>query len=79
MNEESKDREKIPGRAALLCVTSILITYLLVGIATQMYAGATLANEEIADNIFGYLAEPVLGQPLDLFLYLAVLVSAAPV
>ncbi len=77
VNEESKDREKIPGRAALLCVTSILITYLLVGIATQMYAGATLANEEIADNIFGYLAEPVLGQPLDLFLYLAVLVSAA--
>ena len=39
VNEESKDSDKTPGRAALLCVVSILLTYLLVSIATLMYAG----------------------------------------
>ena len=35
------------------------------------------ANEEISDNVFGALARPVLGQPLDLVLFLAVLASSA--
>jgi amino acid transporter len=82
VNEESKDSDKTPGRAALLCVVSILLTYLLVAVATQMYAGVGteglgLGNEEIADNVFGALAEPVLGSPLSLFLFLAVLASSA--
>ncbi|MBS1690944.1 MAG: APC family permease [Actinobacteria bacterium] len=82
VNEESKDSDKTPGRAALLCVVSILLTYLLVACATQMYAGVGdeglgLGNEEIADNVFGALAEPVLGGPLHLFLFLAVLASSA--
>ena len=47
-----------------------------------MYAGVGtegngLANEEISDNVFGALARPVLGQPLDLVLFLAVLASSA--
>lgn len=82
VNEESKDSDKTPGRAALLCVVSILLTYLLVACATQMYAGVGsdglgLGNEEIAGNVFGALAEPVLGGPLHLFLFLAVLASSA--
>jgi amino acid transporter len=82
VNEESKESEKVPGRAALLCVTSILLTYLLVAVATQMYAGVGtsglgLGNEEIADNVFGALAQPILGDPLHLFLFLAVLASSA--
>ena len=82
VNEESKDSETTPGRAALLSIVSILATYLLVSIATQMYAGVGdeglgLANEEIADNVFGALAEPVMGNPLDLMLFLAVLASSA--
>lgn len=81
VNEETKDAEKIPGRAALLCVTSILLTYLIVAVATQMYAGVGteglgLANEETSDNVFGALAEPVLGHPLSLTLFLAVLASS---
>jgi amino acid transporter len=60
VNEESKDSDKTPGRAALLCVVSILCTYLLVAVATQMYAGVEteglgLGNEEISDNVFGAL------------------------
>jgi amino acid transporter len=82
VNEESVDSDKVPGRAALLCVTSILLTYLLVAIATQMYAGVGdtglgLANPDIADNVFGALAAPVMGEPLNLFLFLAVLASSA--
>jgi amino acid transporter len=82
VNEESKDSDKIPGRAALLCVVSILLTYLLVAISTQMYAGVGteglgLGNEEISDNVFGALAEPVMGSPLHLLLFLAVLASSA--
>ncbi|MBX7434591.1 APC family permease [Mycobacterium sp. Y57] len=82
VNEETKDSDKTPGRAALLCVLSILLTYLLVAVATQMYAGVGaeglgLGNEEIADNVFGALAEPVMGGPLHLFLFLAVLASSA--
>src|SRR4051812_35748331 len=39
VNEESKDSGKTPGRAALLAVVSILLTYLLVSVSTLMYAG----------------------------------------
>jgi len=82
VNEESKNSDTTPGRAALLCVLSILLTYLLVSVATQMYAGvgATglgLANEEVSDNVFGNLAVPILGHPLDLALFAAVLASSA--
>ena len=81
VNEESKDSEKLPGRAALLCVSSILATYLLVAIATQMYAGVGtegvgLGNEEISTNVFGTLAEPVMGKWLHYFLFLAVVASS---
>ena len=82
VNEESVDADKTPGRAALLCVLSILLTYLLVAVALQMYAGVGtegngLGNEAISDNIFGALADPILGRPLDLLLFLAVLASSA--
>jgi len=82
VNEESKNSDTTPGRAALLCVLSILLTYLLVSVATQMYAGVGdtglgLANEEVSDNVFGNLAVPILGHPLDLALFAAVLASSA--
>ena len=82
VNEESKDSDRGPGLAALLCVVSILITYLMVTVAMQMFAGLGetglgLRNEEVSDNVFGNLAEPILGMPLALGLYLAVLASSA--
>ncbi len=39
--------------------------------------GQGLANEEIADNVFGALAEPILGDPWYLLLFLAVIASSA--
>jgi amino acid transporter len=82
VNEESKDSDRGPGLAALLCVVSILITYLLVTVSMQMFAGLGdtglgLRNEDVSDNVFGNLAEPILGFPLSLVLYLAVLASSA--
>jgi amino acid transporter len=82
INEESKDADRTPGRAALLCVVSILLTYLLVAIAAIVYAGVGtdglgLANEETSDNVFGTLAEPVMGAWAALLLFLAVLASSA--
>ena len=44
------------------------------GVGTE---GLGLGNETISDNVFGALAEPVLGSPLDLFLFLAVIASSA--
>ena len=82
VNEESKDSDRGPGLAALLCVISILLTYLMVTIAMQMFAGLGetglgLKNPDVSDNVFGNLAEPILGMPLALGLYLAVLASSA--
>lgn len=71
----------MPGRAGLLCVTSILLTYLLVSVAVMMYAGVGaeglgLGNEENAANVFGALADPVLGGIGGPVLYLAVFASS---
>lgn len=82
VNEESKDSGKTPGRAAILCVVSILLTYLLVSIAALMYAGdgtgeTGLGNEDIQSNVFGALAGPVMGEPWNNLLFLAVLASSA--
>ncbi len=81
LGEESKDPTRTPGRAGLLCVISILLTYLLVSVAVMMYAGVGeaelgLGNEENSDNVFGALAGPVLGTWGGLLLYLAVLASS---
>lgn len=82
VNEESKDLDRTPGRAAIATVLIILATYLLVGIAAVVYAGVGteglgLGNEETSDNVFGALADPVLGRWLALLLFLAVLGSSA--
>ncbi|TFV56838.1 APC family permease [Mycobacterium sp. PS03-16] len=81
LGEESKDPTKVPGRAGLLCVLSILLTYLLVAVAVMMYAGVGdadlgLGNPDNADNVFGALADPVLGSWAGPLLFLAILASS---
>lgn len=82
VNEESTDADRTPGRAGIVTILIILGTYLLVGIAAMVYAGVGteglgLGNEETSDNVFGALAEPVLGRWAALLLFLAVLGSSA--
>ncbi|QIS18142.1 APC family permease [Nocardia terpenica] len=82
LGEESRDPNRVPGRAGLLCVLSILLTYLLVAVAVMMYAGTGtdglgLGNGANAANVFGALADPVLGSWGGPVLMLAVLASSA--
>lgn len=82
LGEEAKDPKKTPGRAGLLAISTILLTYLLVSLAAMMFAGVGetglgLANPDTADNIFAALAGPVMGEWLGLLLFLAVLASSA--
>lgn len=82
LGEESKDPDRTPGRAGLLSIGTILLTYLLVALAAMLYAGtgATgigLGNPNTADNVFGALAQPIMGRWGGLLLFLAVLASSA--
>jgi len=81
VNEETKDSNTTSGKAAILAVLSILLTYVMVSIGIIMYAGVGdtglgLANPEIAENVFGAVAQPILGSPWYLFLFAAVMVSS---
>jgi amino acid transporter len=82
LGEESKDPEKVPGRAGLLAVTTILLTYLLVAVAVMMYAGTGdkgigLGNPDNSENVFKPLADPVMGKWMGLLLFLAIFASSA--
>lgn len=81
LGEESKNPAKTPGRAGLLSIAAILMTYLLVSVAAMMYAGTGdsglgLGNPDTADNVFGALAGPVMGRWGGILLFLAVLASS---
>ena len=80
--EETSGSDRTPGIAALLSLLILAITYVLVAVAAQMYAGVGtegvgLGNPETADNVFAALAGPVLGGTVGLVLFLAVLGSSA--
>ncbi|MDG4858874.1 APC family permease [Streptomyces sp. T-3] len=82
INEESTGSARTPGRAAMLAMVVIVASYLLVAIATQMYAGVGekgtgLGNPDTADNVFATLAGPIMGSGLGILLFVAVLASAA--
>ena len=81
MNEETKDPEKTPGRAATITVLTIVSLYLLLAVSMIMFAGIGdgefgLGNPDIQDNAFFALAGPILG-PFAAFVSLAVLTSSA--
>lgn len=74
LGEESKDPNRTPGRAGLLCVTSILVTYVVVAVAALLFAGPAALGG--SDDVFGALAVPVMGSWGGLLLFLAVLASS---
>lgn len=81
MNEETKNPKTTPGRAATLTVSIIFALYILVAVASLMFAGIGtgelgLGNEDIQGNVFAALAGPVMG-PFAILLSLAVLSSSA--
>jgi amino acid transporter len=81
MNEETKDPEKTPGRAATLTVLIIVSLYVLLAVAMLMFAGPGtgelgLGNADIQDNVFFALSDPIMGS-LAFLVSLAVLTSSA--
>ncbi|WP_434809905.1 APC family permease [Microbacterium sp. bgisy189] len=81
MNEETKDPERTPGRAATVTVLIVVALYLLISLSLLSFAGVGtgelgLGNEDIQANVFFYLSGPVLG-PLAFLVSLAVLTSSA--
>ena len=82
VTEETRDSDKTPGRAALISTVILVITYVLVAVAIQAFAGfgdtgIGLANENNADDVLTIVGAPVLGVVMTFVLLLTVAVSAA--
>ena len=87
VNEETKDRDKIPGRAAVTSTLILLATYALVILSTQSYAGIGtkgigLGNPDHANDVLTVLGSSIFGSSgfgtfLTKLLVLMVLSSAA--
>jgi amino acid transporter len=80
LNEETKDPQRTPGRAALLTTVILLFTYVSVTVAAMMYAGlgesgVGLGNEANADDVFLGMKDDLFG-PFGWVLVVAVLISA---
>lgn len=81
MNEEAKDPEKTPGRAALLTIAVIVTLYILVTLATLSYAGIGTeglgaGNPENQESIFAALSTPIMGS-FAILMSIAILSSSA--
>ena len=66
INEETKDSAKTPGRAAVLSTVLLLVTYALVTISAQAFAGVGstgngLANEDNSGDVLSVLGTSVFG------------------
>ena len=87
VNEETKERDKIPGRAAVTSTLILLVTYAVVILATQSYAGIGtkgigLENPNHAGDVLSVLGSSIFGSSgfgsfLTKLLLLMVLSSAA--
>ncbi len=87
INEETKDKSSTPGRAAVLSTVLLLVTYGVVTISAQAFAGigdkdAGLANPDNSGDVLSVLGSSVFGTSgfgwfLSKLLVLMVLTSAA--
>jgi amino acid transporter len=87
VNEEADDPSKTPGRAAVLSTILLLVTYVLVAVASVAFAGTGntgigLGNPDNADDVFAAIGPVVFGDsPLGtafvFLLIISVLTSSA--
>jgi amino acid transporter len=66
VNEETKDSHRIPGRAAVLSTVILLVTYAIVVLASQSYAGVGtkgigLGNPDNSGDVINVLGGSVFG------------------
>jgi amino acid transporter len=87
INEETKDPQKTPGRAAIISTVLLLATYAIVSIATVAFAGIGtkgigLGNADNANDVFNAMSDAVfgtsgVGKVLGSLLIISVLTSAS--
>lgn len=77
VNEESENPTESPGRATVISTVILVLTYVVVTIAVQSWAGVERLAEAGEGDVFSAIANEVLGSPLDKIVILAVLTSAA--
>jgi amino acid transporter len=66
VNEETRDRDRTPGRAAIISTVILLITYVLVILAAQSFAGVGskgigLTNSNNSSDVISVLGSAVFG------------------
>jgi amino acid transporter len=81
VNEETRDRDRTPGKAAVISTLVLLGSYLFTAFAAISFAGTGtdglgLGNPDNAADILATLGSPVLGDTLAKVLELAICVSA---
>jgi amino acid transporter len=76
VNEETKDKERTPGIAAVTSTVILVGIYVVVSIAAQAVHG-TKFLEDNSDDVLSALGTDVLGSPWDKLLIIAVLTSAS--
>ena len=76
VNEESRDRHRGPGKAAVVSTVILLLIYVIVAAAAQAYHGTKFLAGNSAD-VLNALGGKVFGSPLDKLLIITVLTSAS--
>lgn len=76
VNEESRDRHRGPGKAAVISTLLLLLIYVVVSTAAQSFHGTGFLADN-ADDVLSPLGHGVLGSPLDKLLIICVLTSAS--
>ncbi|HTX31072.1 MAG TPA: APC family permease [Solirubrobacteraceae bacterium] len=78
VNEESRDRRRGPGKAAVVSTLLLLVIYVAVTAAAQAYHGpGFLSSPSNQNDVLNALGSTVFGSPLDKLLIIAVLTSAS--
>ena len=76
VNEESRDRHRGPGKAAVVSTLILLMIYVCVSAAAQAYHGTGFLINN-SDDVLNALGTNVFGSPLDKLLIICVLTSAS--
>jgi amino acid transporter len=75
VNEETKDRARTPGRAAVASTVLLVAVFAVVAVAALVFAGPAFLAQH-SDNVLGAMSTLVLGSTAGKLLILCVLTSA---
>src|SRR5205823_659777 len=75
VNEESRDADSGPGKAAIMSTVALVLIYVVVSTAAVAFAGPGFLTHN-ADDVLSAMGTQVFGSPFDKLLIIAVLTSA---